>query len=155
QALGTADYVAPEQVTDSRSVDVRADIYSLGCTLFKLLSGTAPFSAAEHATAFAKMTAHVSMRPPSLAQHVPAAPAGLVKLVDAMLAKDPAKRPQTPEAVAEQLAAYCAGADLQQLAADAAAAEKPPATSPATVSTTPHRTQPLLRRTVPLSVAIA
>src|SRR5690606_13088298 len=81
QAMGTADYVAPEQVTDSRSVDVRADIYSLGCTLFKLLSGTAPFAAAEHATAFAKMTAHVSTRPPSLAQHVPAAPAGLVKLV--------------------------------------------------------------------------
>ncbi len=155
QAMGTADYVAPEQVTDSRSVDVRADIYSLGCTMFKLLSGTAPFAAAQHATAFAKMTAHVSTRPPSLAQHVPTAPAGLVKLVDAMLAKDPAKRPQTPQTIAEQLAAYCAGADLPQLAADAAAAEKSPAASPAVVSTAPHRTQPLRRRTVPLTVAIA
>jgi len=155
QALGTADYVAPEQVTDSRRVDVRADIYSLGCTLFKLLCGTAPFAAAEHATAFAKMTAHVSTRPPSLAQHVPAAPAGLVKLVDAMLAKDPAKRPQTPSAVAEQLAAYCSGADLPRLAAAAAAAEKPSATSPEVVSRAPHRTQPLLRRPVPLLVAIA
>lgn len=155
QALGTADYVAPEQVTDSRRVDVRADIYSLGCTLFKLLCGTAPFAAAEHATAFAKMTAHVSTRPPSLAQHVPAAPAGLVKLVDAMLAKDPARRPQTPEAVAEQLAAYCAAADLPQLAAAAAVAEKSPVASSATASTAPHQTQPLLRRPVPLHVAIA
>ena len=59
QAMGTADYVAPEQVADSRSVDVRADIYSLGCTLFKILTGRAPFADLQHTTAFAKMTAHV------------------------------------------------------------------------------------------------
>ena len=73
QAMGTADYVAPEQVSDSRSVDVRADIYSLGCTLFQLLTGRAPFADQQHLTAFAKMTAHVSTKPPSLRDVIPSA----------------------------------------------------------------------------------
>jgi serine/threonine protein kinase len=45
QTLGTFDYIAPEQCEDSHSVDIRADIYSLGCTLYELLSGRAPFAA--------------------------------------------------------------------------------------------------------------
>lgn len=116
QALGTADYIAPEQVTDSRSVDVRADIYSLGCTLFKLLTVQAPFADNEHITTFAKMTAHVSKQPPSLTNFLPDAPAGLVKLLGSMLAKSPEDRPQEPQVVVERLSAHNSGADLQQLA---------------------------------------
>lgn len=46
QLLGSLDYIAPEQCEDSHSVDIRADIYSLGCTMYELLAGRAPFAAA-------------------------------------------------------------------------------------------------------------
>ena len=44
ETIGTAEYIAPEQVADSHGVDIRADIYSLGCTMFRLLTGRRPFS---------------------------------------------------------------------------------------------------------------
>ncbi len=157
QTMGTADYVSPEQVTDSRSADVRSDIYSLGCTLFKLLTGTAPFAGPEHATVFAKMTAHVSHAPPRLADAVPEAPLALVKLVESMLAKDPARRPQSPQAVAEALAPLAGESDLRQLAARAAslAAVAPaPPSVPAPSLSSAARRLPLLRRSVPLPIAL-
>ena len=58
QAMGTADYMAPEQASDSRTVDIRADIYSLGCTLYKLLSGRAPFSDPDYRSTLDKLNAH-------------------------------------------------------------------------------------------------
>lgn len=157
QALGTADYVAPEQVSDSRGVDVRADIYSLGCTLFKLLSGTAPFSVPQYTTAFAKMNAHVSAPAPSLAQRTDGLPPAVVKLVDAMLAKDPAKRPQTAEQVATELARFVTGSDLPALLQRAletspAMAARPSATTPPPVAA---HSKPLRHRTVGVPVAIA
>jgi serine/threonine protein kinase len=156
QAMGTADYIAPEQVSDSHNVDARADIYSLGCTLFKLLSGTAPFDAPEHPTAFAKMTAHVSASPPSLSEVCPHAPKKLVTLVDSMLAKEPKLRPQSAILVAEQLAPYAKGSNLQQLAQQAASCESIPfVESRAGSDTGAPQTQPLARRRVPVSVLIA
>ena len=115
QAMGTADYVAPEQVNDSRNVDIRSDIYGLGCTFYKLLSGRAPF-AGKHLTSFAKMSAHVSETPDSLAGDVPG---DLVKLVDKMLEKDPAGRPQTPNDVLVQIEKHARNSDLANLIATA------------------------------------
>ena len=57
-ALGTYDYMAPEQASGSSRVDGRADVYSLGCTLFKLLTGQAPFTGPEHDGAARKLFAH-------------------------------------------------------------------------------------------------
>ena len=59
QIMGTADYMAPEQASDSHRVDIRADIYSLGCTLYKLLSGKAPFSGPRYEYPMKKMLAHM------------------------------------------------------------------------------------------------
>ena len=115
QAMGTADYMAPEQASDSRAVDIRADIYSLGCTLYKLLTGRAPFSGPEYRTTFDKMNAHVHAPPPPIRHFAPAVPEGLAAIVDRMLAKNPADRFATPAEVAEALAPFCTGADLPAL----------------------------------------
>jgi RND family efflux transporter MFP subunit len=103
QAMGTADYMAPEQASDSRSVDIRADIYSLGCTLYKLLSGRAPFGGPEYRGTLDKMNAHVHETPPPLKQFVPELPDELAAIIDRMLAKNPADRFATPAEVAEAL----------------------------------------------------
>lgn len=155
QAMGTADYIAPEQVTDSRSVDVRADIYALGCTLFKLLTGTAPFAGPEHATAFAKMTAHVSSPPPLVSDFLPDAPTGVVKLVAKMMAKDPASRPQTAMQVAEKLRPFSKDADLSELISHAETLAPGRVTSGESTARSKSKTQPWLRRTVPIAAAIA
>lgn len=155
QAMGTADYVAPEQVNDSRSVDVRADVYALGCTLFKLLTGRAPFADDRHTTAFAKMTAHVSTSPPSLGDQLPAAPAKLTRLVESMLAKAASDRPQSAGKVAELLKPFCDGCDLKKLIVDAHSCDGKVDVA-ATASTEKNQgTVAFMQRNVPAWTAIA
>ncbi|MFO0878523.1 MAG: protein kinase [Gemmataceae bacterium] len=108
--MGTADYIAPEQSRGSPEVDIRADIYSLGCTLYFLLSGTVPFPGGQ---ALDKILRHVMEAPPSLKMHRRDLPAGLIAVVDRMMAKDPAGRYQTPAEVFCALTPF-AGASGQQ-----------------------------------------
>ena len=153
QAIGTADYVAPEQVTDSRSVDVHADIYSLGCTLFKLLTGTAPFADDQHLTAFAKMTAHVSTPPPKLQDCMPNLPVAMSKLVDSMLAKEPSKRPASPGEIAATVAKFSSGSDLVALVQTAL--QSPPKPVAAMISSTTAKSMPWFKRPVPRGYLVA
>ena len=123
QPMGTADYIAPEQVSDSRAVDIRADIYSVGCTLYKLLTGRAPFADSDARGTFDILTAHVNTPAPTIRQFDATFPAPLVGLLERMLAKSPDDRPATPGDVATSLVPFCGGSDLVALAARAVAEE--------------------------------
>lgn len=102
-AIGTVDYMAPEQWEDSSGVDIRADVYSLGCTLFYLLTGRAPYGQPAFDTIRKKLKAHAAEPVPSLAEHRGDCPKELDKLLGRMLAKEPEDRFDTPAEVAEQL----------------------------------------------------
>ena len=67
--MGPTDYMAPEQWTDSHRVDIRADLYSLGCTLYVLLVGEPPFGGTTHPTTRAKMMGHLHESPTPIRQH--------------------------------------------------------------------------------------
>jgi serine/threonine protein kinase len=100
--IGTADYLAPEQTIDSR-VDIRADIYSLGGSLYYLLTGRSPF---QEGTTAQKMIWHQVRQPKSLRVLRPDVPEGLVRVIEKMMAKEPSRRYQTPAEVAEALAEF-------------------------------------------------
>ena len=94
--MGTVDYSAPEQADDAKTVDHRADIYSLGCTLHFLLAGRPPF---EGDSLIKKLMAHQNRPAPSLHAARSDLPAALEVAYQAMMAKNPADRPQSMSAV--------------------------------------------------------
>lgn len=99
--VGTADYIAPEQWSPSCPVDSRADIYSLGCTLFEFLAGTPPYH--DQVGVAKKRTAHLYANPVSIRQHVPSICSELDEIIRRMMAKDPGQRFQSPADVIEAL----------------------------------------------------
>ncbi|HVC98202.1 MAG TPA: protein kinase [Pirellulales bacterium] len=103
QMLGTPDYVAPEQTLDAHKADIRADIYSLGCTLYFLLSGGPPF---QETSLFEILKAHHERDPNPLNLVRPDVPVELATIVGKMMAKDPTKRYQTPAEVAKALVPF-------------------------------------------------
>ncbi|HXI52746.1 MAG TPA: serine/threonine-protein kinase, partial [Candidatus Saccharimonadales bacterium] len=111
--LGTMSYCAPEQFRDASHVDIRADIYSLGCTLFHLLTGKSPYW--ERKTFAEVMQAHLHDPFPSLAEALPNAPAGLEAVLARMTAKDREARFSTPREVVEALEPFARGANLGPL----------------------------------------
>ncbi len=118
-AMGTADYMAPEQATDSHSVDIRADIYSLGCTLYKLLAGRAPFSGPKYKGHLEKITGHLRDTPPPIGLVRSDVAPDLASIIERMMAKDRESRFATPQEVFDALAPFATGADLGRLAREA------------------------------------
>ncbi len=100
-SFGTPDYVAPELLTD-RFADARADIYSLGATLFELLTGRPPFVAE---TPYALIKAKASKKAPSVREVVPSVPEWLDRALSTALAPNPEDRFQSADALAEALLA--------------------------------------------------
>ena len=98
--VGTLDYMAPEQLQDTRLVDIRSDIYALGCTLFEALTGRQPFDGKDLGE---KMLAKLTGEPDSLDKHREDAPTGLAELVRQMVHQEPERRPSNPREVADCL----------------------------------------------------
>jgi serine/threonine protein kinase len=92
--LGTFDYIAPEQARDPRLADIRSDIYSLGCTLFFLLSGQPPFPGG---SVLQKLLQHQSEEPPNIRSIRPDVPENVARIMRRMMAKSPRQRYQSPE----------------------------------------------------------
>jgi serine/threonine protein kinase len=106
QLLGTFDYMAPEQAEDAHSVDHRADIYSLGCTLYRLITGRLPYAGD---TAIKKILAHRESPIPSILKMRPDAPGDVDLVIKKMLAKSPADRQASMTEVIADLAACLEG----------------------------------------------
>ena len=104
QTLGTPDYVAPEQAQDVTKADIRSDIYSLGCTLFRLLAGRSPFVGS---SPMEVLMARVLTDAPRLRSVRPDVSPELDDVVARMLHRDPGRRFQTPREVAEALVPFC------------------------------------------------
>ena len=100
QVMGTVDYMAPEQAEDTRNADHRSDIYSLGCTLFRFVTGTAPFS---RDTVVKTILAHREDPIPALGRGQGTGSQQLESVFQMMVAKRPEDRFQDCQHLIEQL----------------------------------------------------
>ncbi len=103
--VGTADYLAPEQARNSQKIDARADIYSLGCTLYFLLTGRPPFAEGSIAERLLK---HQTEQPTSIYELRPETPPAVVEICRRLMIKDPNERIQKASIVADEIRSWLA-----------------------------------------------
>ena len=110
--LGTPAYMSPEQITDSRSVDRRADIYSMGVMLYEMLTGTKPFPSALNAETLEKIRKGKYVNPRKIDRNIPPVIAGMIKK---MLKANPARRFQSIDAVLKIVKKYLSHYDTHKI----------------------------------------
>ncbi|HEY6853066.1 MAG TPA: serine/threonine-protein kinase [Gemmatimonadales bacterium] len=109
-AIGTPEYMSPEQGAADSAVDGRSDVYSLACVVFEMLAGRPPFAG----TAQSVLAQQVAVPPPSLAAAAPGVPPGIAAAVHRALAEQPGERYATAGAFAADLEAQAAGLARRQ-----------------------------------------
>ena len=134
--FGTPVYMSPEQVRDTRKVDIRADIYSLGVVFYEMLSAKRPYSGGSAVTVLLAV-AEGKEPPPDLAELRPNLPADTVTLVRRMMARDPEERPRTASALLTELRALGTASASQALGSALAATVPPPPRPDSPVSAAP------------------
>ena len=117
QMMGTIEYMAPEQIQDARRVDRRADIYSLGASLYRMLSGQVPFAHLGHAVTLKKLNAIAEGQFVPLEHVHPGLAPEVYEFVDRLMENDRRSRFQSMAEVAAAAASLCRGADLPGLLA--------------------------------------
>lgn len=112
QVMGTPDYISPEQAVQSHGVDIRTDIYSLGCTLYYLLVGRPPYDGPEYDTPMKKVAAHIYREIPRIEGVRRGVSKPVAAILEQMLCKEPGMRLATPTALIAALSPYCGGSNL-------------------------------------------
>jgi serine/threonine-protein kinase len=136
KVVGTPDYIAPEQARNAHSADIRADLYSLGCTLYFILSGRVPFPGGS--SLMEKLMKHQTEDPVPLRSVRPDIPEPVAAIVHKLMQRRPEDRYQKPEEVAAALEpfAFAAGGDTSATV-DAAGMKSQPVLD---LTATPSRT---------------
>ena len=132
--LGTFDYISPEQARDSRTADVRSDLYSLGCTMFFMLAGRPPFA---EGSMVQKLLQHQQEPPPSIETVRTDVPRAFAAMLARLMEKDPVNRYQRPADLVTDLLSFAEAHGHMVVAQRPAAATAAPAAPPRPVTRLP------------------